>query len=142
MLRVEPELIASFVADGALSLAFHHVLDHGKASNLTHRAVECAGSQSPMAFWDLHNLFFARQGELWGVDEAKVIELAGEIGLDQNALASCLADPAVNDKVTRMDQTRRDAGIRLRPSFDLNGQIIEGNVPYIAFAETITGLSN
>lgn len=142
MLQVEPELIDRYVADGRLSLAFHHVLDHGDASSMTHRAVECAGVQDPLAFWDVHTLFFERQGEFWRTDEAQVIEIAAEIGLDKEALATCMADPAVQAKVTRMDQARRDAGIRLRPSFDLNGEILQGSVPFSAFQETIDALLN
>ena len=34
-----------------------------------------------------------------------------------------------------MDQERRAAGIRLRPSFDVNGQIVQGAIPYDSFVQ-------
>lgn len=141
MLRVEPELIANYVATGTLSLAFHHVLDHGAASNLAHRAVECAGTQEPLAFWQMHDLLFARQNEIWANgDEATMAQWASEIGLDAETMLACLTDPATDAKVVRMDQARRDAGIRLRPTFDLNGQLIQGGVPYTQLATAIDRL--
>lgn len=141
MLRVEPELISNYVANGTLSLAFHHVLDHGAASNLAHRAVECAGAQDPLAFWEMHDLLFARQNDIWATgDEATMAQWANEIGLDASAMEACLLDPATADKIVRMDQARRDAGIRLRPSFDLNGQLIQGGVPNAQLAGAIDEL--
>ena len=130
MLRVEPEIVANYVANGTVNLAFHHVLDHGARSQLTHLTAECAGQQSPVAFWQMHNLLFERQNEAWNGDAALMASWAGEIGLDPAAMAVCLSAPATAEKITRMDQARRDAGIRLRPSFDLNGQLIQGAVPY------------
>lgn len=141
MLRVEPELIANYVANGTLSLAFHHMLDHGAASNLAHRTVECAGAQNPLAFWQMHDLLFARQNEIWANgDEATMAQWASEIGLDAETMMTCLADPATDAKVVRMDQARRDAGIRLRPTFDLNGQLIQGGVPYAQLSTAIDRL--
>ncbi len=137
MLRVEPEIIRSYVASGEVQLAFHHVLDHGNASVLAHRAAECAGAQDAFAFWRLHDLLFERQDQLWQADVATLAALAGEAGVDTAAFTACMEDPAIADKVTRMDQERRDRGIRLRPSFDVNGQLIEGGIPYEAFQQVL-----
>lgn len=137
MLRVEPEIIRSYVASGEVQLAFHHVLDHGNASALAHRAAECAGAQDAFAFWRLHDLLFERQDQLWQADVATLAALAGETGVDTAAFTTCMADPAIADKVTRMDQERRDRGIRLRPSFAVNGQLIEGGIPYEAFQRVL-----
>lgn len=114
-------------------MLFHHVIDHGASSSLAHRTAECAGAQQPLAFWRMHDLIFERQGELWNTAEQTMAALAEEIGLDGAALQTCLGDPAIADKVTRLDQQRRDAGIRLRPSFDVNGRIIQGGIPFEQF---------
>ena len=134
MLRVEPEILANYVADGRVQLAFWHVIDHGTQSQVTHVAAECAGAQDPLAFWHMHDLLFERQGELWRDTAAIVTGMAGQLGLDTAAFAACLVDPAINEKVTRMDNERRAAGIRLRPSFDLNGRILPGSQPFETFA--------
>ena len=137
MLRVEPEIIRSYVASGEVQLAFHHVLDHGNASALAHRAAECAGAQDAFAFWRLHDLLFERHDQLWQADVAALAALAGETGVDTTAFTACMEDPASADKVTRMDQARRERGIRLRPSFDVNGQLVEGGIPYKAFQQVL-----
>ncbi len=129
MLQVEPQVIANWVAEGSVQLTFWHVLDHGD-SPVAHRAAECAGAQSPLKFWEMHDQLFARQNELWGAADRMALEIATGLGLDTAAFSACMADPAVAEKVTRMDATRRAAGIRLRPTFDINGRILPGAQPY------------
>lgn len=133
MLRVEPEIRRAYVTDGRVSLAFHPVLDHGDTSRLAHRTAECAAAQDPAAFWTMHDLLFERQNEIWQAGPALMVSWATEIGLDGSAMGACLDDAAVAEKVERLDQARRDAGIRARPSFDLNGRLIQGALPYEQF---------
>jgi protein-disulfide isomerase len=130
VLRVEPEIIANDVAAGAVSLALHPMLDHGDASNLTHRTAECAGVQSPLAFWQMHNLLFERQSDHWRADDSVMLQLGSELGLDTGALSTCINEPATQEKIARMDQQRRDEGIRLRPTFNINENRVEGALPY------------
>lgn len=135
MLRVEPEIKTNFVANGLVSLAFVHMLDHGNASHVAHRAAECAGVQSPLAFWQMHNLLFERQSQLWGGNIELLATWASELGLDAAAMSSCMNDPAMAAKVEAIDQGRRNQGIRRRPTFDLNGRLIEGALPYDGFVQ-------
>jgi protein-disulfide isomerase len=109
------------------------MLDHG-SSLVAHHAAECAGAQEPLQFWAMHDLLFERQNELWSNTSTVVTSIAAQLGLEADAFAACLADPAVAEKVTRLDQERRDAGVRLRPSFDLNGRMIPGAQPFTTFA--------
>ncbi len=134
MLRVEPQIVQNYVATGQVQIIFWHVLDHGQSA-LASQAAECAGQQNPLAFWQMHDILFERQGELWNLENATLVALAQELGLDGGALERCLSDQSIIDKIARMDQQRRDAGIRLRPSFDVNGQIIQGAIPYESFAQ-------
>lgn len=136
MLRVEPEIVTNYVAAGQVQLVFWHVLDHRQSAQ-AHQAAECAGQQSPIAFWQMHDTLFERQGELWSLANATLVAFAGELSLDTAAFEGCLSDQTVIDKIARMDQERRAAGIRLRPSFDVNGQIIQGAIPYDSFAQLI-----
>ena len=135
MLRVEPEIIATEVAEGNVKLAFHHMLDHGDRSNLAHRSVECAGAQDPLAFWTMHDALFEQQNQFWASGEGVIYDIVATLGLDANAMQACLADPAINEKITRMDIARRDQGVRLRPTFDVNGRLVEGSVPYSVFQQ-------
>lgn len=140
VLQVEPELIANYVATGQLRLAFSHVLDHGDRSLLAHKTAECAGQQSPLAFWQMHNLLFERQNELWNANAEQMAQLGSEVGLDSAVLRTCLDDPAISEKVTRIDQARRERAIRVRPSFDINGQLIEGAAPFATFQKVLAQL--
>lgn len=137
MLRVEPELIATYVRDGALRLAFHHWMDSSPASQLAHSAAECAGTQQPLAFWQMHDLIFARQGDLWSATGTVYSAMASELGLDAAAFNQCMADPAIADKLARMDGERRSLNLRGRPSFLINDQLVEGAAPLAALAAII-----
>ncbi|MEZ4619124.1 MAG: thioredoxin domain-containing protein [Caldilineaceae bacterium] len=134
-MRVEPEIKKQFVAAGLVNLLFSHVLDHGTSSHMAHRAAECAGQQDPLAFWQLHDLLFERQGQLWNPTSELLVGWAGELGLDPTAMASCLEDPATAALVERIDQERRDRGIRLRPTFEINERLVEGAIAYERFVQ-------
>jgi protein-disulfide isomerase len=137
VLQVEPELITHYVASGQVRLAFSHVLDHGERSLLAHKTAECAGQQSPLAFWQMHNYLFEHQAELWSATADQMAQIAGELGLDSANLRACLDDPGIAEKVTRIDQARRDRAIRVRPSFDINGQLLEGAAPLATFRQVL-----
>jgi protein-disulfide isomerase len=137
VLQVEPQIKTNYVAGGQVRLTFWYVADYGEPSLLAHRVVECAGRQDPLAFWQMHDLLFERQGQLWNASNDTVVQFATELGLDGEAFGLCLDDPAVGEKVTRLDQERRAQGIRTRPSFDVNGQLIPGAIPYQRFAQVL-----
>ena len=139
MLRVEPQLIANYVATGDVKLTFHPMLDHGNSA-LLHQAAECAGEQDPLAFWQLHGVLFENQGDLFRADSSAVAVLATGIGLDGPALQSCVDSGRYAEKVQRMDDARQDMGIRLRPSFDINGQVYPGAQPFPNFVSVIDGI--
>lgn len=140
MLRVEPEIKTNYVANGLVSLAFSHVLDHGNSSRTAHQAAECAGAQSPEAFWTMHDLLFNRQAQLWNTTPELLTGWAAELGLEESVFASCLNDSVITDKVAAIDQMRRDQGVRIRPSFDLNGRLVEGALPYERFTQLFAEL--
>jgi protein-disulfide isomerase len=137
VLQVEPQLIATYVAPGKVSLAFSHTLDFGAPSQLASKTAECAGRQDPLAFWRMHQLLFERQADLWSATPEQMAQYAAELGLDDAQLQTCLDDPGVAEKIDRMVQTRTDLGIRRRPSFDINGQIVQGALPYATFVQVL-----
>jgi protein-disulfide isomerase len=137
VLQVEPQLIANYVAPGHLSLAFSHTLDFGEPSLLASKTAECAGQQDPLAFWHMHELLFERQGDLWSATPAQLVGYAEELGLDGPQLQTCLDDPAIAQKIERMVDVRTSLNIRRRPSFDVNGQIVQGALPYTGFTQLL-----
>jgi protein-disulfide isomerase len=140
VLRVEPELLTNYVAKGLVSLAFSHALDFGKPSKLASETAECAGKQNPLAFWKMHDLLFQQQDQLWDAKPDLMVQFAKQLGLDGNALESCLDAPDVVAKLTRMVEARSALGIRSRPSFAINGKIVQGSLPYQSFAQLLDEL--
>jgi protein-disulfide isomerase len=141
VLRVEPQIIADYVANGRVQLSYWHVLDHS-ASPVVHQAAECAGLQAPIKFWEMHDRLFARQNELFSGNKETLANIAAEVELDVPAFTTCLADPDVAAKVARMDQERRADGIRLRPTFDVNGRLLPGAQPYANLVAVFDGILN
>lgn len=85
----------------------------------------------------MHGLLFERQGELWSATPDLMVQFATELNLDGAQLRTCLDDPAIVETINRQVQVRNELGIRRRPSFAINGQIVEGAVPYTVFAQVL-----
>lgn len=137
MLGAEPEIIASYVNSGQLRIVFWPVLDHGNASLNAHAAADCAGRQDVDVFWQLHDDFFANQGELFGANRSYFVNAAVAHGLDQATFEECYDSGTGHFAVTELDSARRQLGVFNRPSFDINGQLLVGSQPFSVFAQFI-----
>jgi protein-disulfide isomerase len=134
VLRTEPQLMSEFVSTGQVRLGFHHILDHGQASEYASMATECAGEQSPTQFWTMHDLLFSSQSQLFRADKATYNAFASQIGLDVAAFGTCMANDTHLAKVRAMNDERvSEWSIRRRPSFVINGKVYEGGIPFNAF---------
>ncbi len=125
------------MAPGQVRIGYWYILDF-PPSLAAAQAAECAGAQDPQAFWRMHRLLYERQSQLWSADADTYGAFAREIGLDGEAFEGCMADPAVAERIQEMDRQRRDADIRVRPSFDINGQIYRGALPYNTLEQIFT----
>jgi protein-disulfide isomerase len=95
-------------------------------------AAECAGEQG--RFWEYHDRLFAERGEL---DDAKLLTLAGEAGLDQALLAACLRSGGMR---ARVEASRREAGrlgLEGVPAVFLNGRRVRGPLDHAALTRRI-----
>ncbi|GAB4519683.1 MAG: hypothetical protein Kow0047_30960 [Anaerolineae bacterium] len=129
MLGDEQRLIEEYVETGKVKLIYWHVLDFGEPSLLAAEAAECAGEQG--RFWEMNHALFENQAHLWRDTLETIYGLAGQIeGLDQGQFKSCMVERRYLAKVKADDEARRARGIRFRPSFDLDGERIEGALPY------------
>lgn len=143
MLRVEPLLIENYVAAGTVKLRFNHVLDHGGASERASAAAECAGQQDPYSFWTMHNHLFENISSLFSANVDTYVGYADSLGLDTDAFGSCMADPAVLDKIRAQHNYRtNELNIRRRPAFLINDSIYQGGLPFDAFERAIADAMN
>ena len=70
-------------------------------------------------FWEYHEKIFEN---LKGINEAKVQEIAKEIGLDVERLNQDAKDPAIQYLITRDVNNGRQAGVRGTPTIFVNGK--------------------
>ena len=98
-LETQPALDQQYIETGQVMWVFKHLpLQSHPQALAAATAAECAGDQE--AFWEMHDLLFERVGE-WAVEQpdAVLTGLAGELGLDEPAFASCLGSRAALERV-------------------------------------------
>ena len=126
----EPFLIEEYVKPGLLRIELRHFPVVGTESTTAARGAVCAGAQD--RFWEYANRLFAIQAgdgfraDQGFFDEPALTDLAGDLGLDEDAFAACLADPDTLSTVSGNDAAARAIGFRGTPSFTLNGNPLQG----------------
>jgi cyclophilin family peptidyl-prolyl cis-trans isomerase/protein-disulfide isomerase len=108
-----------------LFVAFRHfplMSIHDKAI-LAAEAAEAAGAQG--AFWEMHDLLFARQGEWSRMDEAGAreafAEYAQELDLDVEQFEAALTSGTYEESVLESYEEATSVGIGGTPAFFING---------------------
>jgi len=110
-------------------MVFNHILDFGSGSEMASQAAECAGEQG--RFWEMHLVLFQNQSRLFGFDTGPALrELAQQVGLDRAQFDTCLSSQRYLSKVRAQHEAAKAAGVRLRPTFDINGQRVQGALPF------------
>lgn len=137
MLGAEQQIVDTFVPTGQVKVEFSPILDLGTNSLNAAAAAYCAGFQDPLAFWALHDAFFADQGSVYRADRDYFVNAAASVGVDQAAFASCYDSGEAHDLVTQHDDARRRQNIAIRPTIDINGQLLFGAQPFEAFEQVI-----
>ncbi len=97
-------------------------------------ASECAGAQGK--FWEMHDKIFEANG-LGAMSVAKWKEIARELGLNQSQFDSCLDSGEMAARVAADLQEGTVAGVGGTPGTFVNGQLVEGAVPYATFKSII-----
>jgi protein-disulfide isomerase len=134
----EPQIIENYVKTGQVYYIYHSFGDFlGPESATAAEAAYCAGDQD--MFWDYHDLLFQNwAGEGTGdYSPDRLRGYAEELGLDANQFTDCLESGAHASTVDQ-DVTEGQAnGIRATPSFLINGELVEGALPYSTFESKI-----
>jgi protein-disulfide isomerase len=137
VLGTEPQVLENYVEKGKVKLVFMPVLNHGNPSVYSTVAAHCAGEQDPAQFWQMHNLLFENQRDLWAATRDYFIGTAVSLGLDQAAFEACYDSPEALAEVMALDSIRRDRGVFGQPTFDANGLVFSGAIPYDQFAAAL-----
>ena len=103
----------------------HFPPDRQPQGHLASRASYCADQQD--AFWEMHALLYTRAPRH---DRDSIDEYAEEIGLDMGVFDWCIDSDEAHEHVDRDIADGGELGIQGTPTFFVNGERIEGVVPY------------
>jgi len=129
VLAVEPQIIEQYVQSGQVRLVFRDVLNHGDRSDRASEAAACAKEQG--YFWEMHELLFATQDNVWATSGEGLVDLllgygAQLEGLDQAAYQGCLQARATIESIRAADAEQRGRGITSQPIFEIGDQRLFG----------------
>ena len=129
-----PQIKANYIETGKVKFVYKHFpLDsiHPQATPAA-LAAECAKEQGK--FWEYHNALFANQALL---GDSNYKKWASDLGLDTEQFNDCYDTQKYLTQVRNDLQEGSSAGIRGTPGFLVNGQIISGAQPFVAFQQAI-----
>ena len=107
----------------------------GLATTPPAEAAFCAVEQD--RFDDYHLRLFQLQGSPGLYETAGLVQVAAELGLDQDSFAACLDGGVYSDAVQSNIRAASSAGVNSTPTFIINDGMFPGNRPLTFFQEQI-----
>jgi len=125
--RIEPLMIAEYVADGTVSFTYHDFVFLGDESWDGAMAMRVAEDMDGK-FWDFHNVLFHNQsGENEGAfSRDRLADMAELVGLDRDEFLSKLDDPAYRAAVAASNADGSQRGVSSTPTIFMDGEPIVG----------------
>jgi protein-disulfide isomerase len=142
-----PKIDEEYIRPGLVKYVFHNLIVHGEVAQLAAQAGECAHAQGH--FWEYHDrLFYVIFEEGKGhLNEEDLQSLARELGLDEEAFASCLNSDWAKAQIEKDRQVLQEFLAKLpesekprsigTPLFFINGHLLVGAWPYEKFKAMI-----
>jgi protein-disulfide isomerase len=84
-------------------------------------AVAALAAEKQGKFWEIHQKLFANQKQL---NDAKVEEIARELGLNMEQFEQDLKDPELQTRIDRDLKNGQESNVRGTPSIFLNGKLL------------------
>jgi len=85
-------------------------------------AIAAVAAEKQGKFWEMHEKLFANQKQL---SDAKVEEIARDLGLDMERFNQDLKDPEVQARIDRDLNSGQQANVRGTPTVFLNGKVFQ-----------------
>jgi protein-disulfide isomerase len=125
--RIEPLLIADYVATGKVSYTYHDFVFLGEESWDGATAMRVAEDMDGK-FWDYHNILFHNQsGENEGAfSRERLADMAELIGLDRDQFLQGLDDPSYREAITASTAEGSGLGVSSTPTIFVDGEPIVG----------------
>jgi protein-disulfide isomerase len=136
--QTEPEIEQEYVQTGKVFFKYvPFVMGMFPNGDEAAHASECAAEQGK--FWPMHDALYANQAE-WKKARNPVSAFeryAKGIGLDVPRFAKCYAVPDVDPGTMRANVAAGKLGVRVTPSFVVNGKAVEGALPLPQFRQLL-----
>lgn len=123
--KVFPAVQDLLKADGGIRYVVKEYPILGPDSVVAARAALAVWRSTPAEYMAFHAALMAARG---GLDETRVLEIAGEIGLDAKALAGAMKDPEINAVLAKNHELAQALNIRGTPAFVVGGRLVPGAV--------------
>ncbi len=138
--QIEPQLRENYIKNGKVRMVFRNLQFLGPESTKAAEAAECANDQNK--FWAYHDALYTAEiadGRENNGNLARnlFVQLAGNLKLDMKAFASCLDGNKYEKRIAQDTSAAQAAGANSTPTSFVNGQKIQGALPYAQFAAAI-----
>lgn len=134
-----PEIVKQYVDTGKVRYEMNDFVINGQSALNGARAGRAAADQGK--FFEFQEAYVAAASKVDGHPDFSLDELAGfaeEAGVpDIEQFRADAESDKYDQALTEANQLAQQAGFTATPSFSINGQILEGALPYEKFAEVI-----
>ncbi len=138
---VKAEFLSEFVDSGRVRYIYRDFPAGGELANFERAAVAASCANDQGQFWQYHDVLFRAQ-QTWRSERAidgQLVNLAEQIGLDGNAMRTCLTSDTQRLEAVRVDgQAGSQLGVSATPTFFVNGYRYEAARP-IEFFRALLG---
>lgn len=136
----EPLIRENYIKTGKVKMVFRGFQFLGAESTLAGQAADCAKEQG--GFWAYHDAIYqaeAKDGQENNGNMTKdfFVGLAKDAGLDVAKFTSCYDSSKYAEAVTKGTQDAAALGVNSTPTFFVNGQIVNGALPFSQFQPII-----
>lgn len=120
---------------GKVKIAFKHFpLPFHREAGPASEAAMCINEQSVDKFWKYHDILFKNQMKL---AEENLKDYAKQAGADMKKFEECYTGKKFAEFIKKDMKDGEKAGIRSTPTFLINGEPVQGALPFKKFAEVI-----
>jgi protein-disulfide isomerase len=135
--ETEPKIVTAYIVTGKARLVYRHLLQLGPGSLRTAEASECAADQG--AFWPMHDALYARQDQVYRASDldATLTDFARDLRLDITKFNGCMRSHQHREAIQADNRAAEAAGVRFRPTFDINSARLTGALPFATFQQAI-----
>lgn len=136
----EPLIRENYIKTGKVKMVFRGFQFLGPESILAGQAADCAEEQGN--FWNYHDAIYTAEAKDGQENNGNMtrdffIGLAKNAGLDVAKFTSCYDSSKYAEAVTKGTQDAAALGVNSTPTFFVNGQMVNGALPFSQFQPII-----